>query len=88
MTFKPKFSNSSYRNISIDNFIYKFKINNPNTDLSTLKKGLLNFKQLKENGERCVCGNEIWIIGSAIAGKGCFTCITGDTDQTDDYEVE
>ncbi|MGH8628578.1 MAG: hypothetical protein ACREYC_26035 [Gammaproteobacteria bacterium] len=29
-------------------------------------------------GAVCDCGNPIWVIGSAVAGYTCFTCITGE----------
>jgi hypothetical protein len=29
----------------------------------------------------------IWALGSAIAGRGCFTCITGESSPTGDYEI-
>ncbi len=50
-----------------------------------LKRNLEEFKKRKIQGELCNCGNPIWIIGSAITGKGCFTCITGESDCSDDY---
>jgi len=41
-----------------------------------------------QNGERCSCGNDIWVIGSASVGNSCFTCITGEGYPTDDYEID
>lgn len=38
-------------------------------------------------GTRCDCGEPIWVIGSAEAGLMCFTCITGSTDCSEDYEI-
>jgi|ERR1019366_4406774 hypothetical protein len=38
-------------------------------------------------GERCDCGEPIWVIGSAEAGHACFTCITGEADPSEDYEI-
>jgi len=49
---------------------------------------LEEFKKRKTQGELCDCGNPIWIIGPAITGKGCFTCITVESDCSDDYEAE
>lgn len=40
------------------------------------------------DGKRCSCGAEIWIVGSAEAGYGCFTCITGESTPDKDYEIE
>jgi len=38
-------------------------------------------------GARCQCGAQIWIIGSAQAGLGCFRCITGRPEPDHDYEI-
>jgi hypothetical protein len=38
-------------------------------------------------GERCDCGEPIWVIGSAVAGHMCFTCITGSANDSEDYEI-
>jgi len=38
-------------------------------------------------GQRCYCGAPIWVIGSADAGLSCFTCITGESDPSGDYEI-
>jgi len=88
MTFKPKYADFKFTKISIDSFIKEHKTSNPNSDIVELKKDLLYFRQLKEEGEKCKCENPIWALGSAISGKGCFTCITGDTDSSNDYEIE
>jgi hypothetical protein len=38
-------------------------------------------------GRRCDCGEPIWVIGSAETGDACFTCITGESDPSEDYEI-
>lgn len=38
-------------------------------------------------GARCDCGEPIWVIGSAETGHMCFTCITGEADPSEDYEI-
>lgn len=40
------------------------------------------------NGVKCSCGNDIWVIGSAAVGNSCLTCITGESEPTDDYEID
>ena len=35
-----------------------------------------------------MCGNDIWIIGSASVGNSCFTCITGENYPIDDFEID
>ena len=39
-------------------------------------------------GARCHCGAPIWVVGSASAGHGCFTCITGEAVPSEDYEMD
>jgi len=38
-------------------------------------------------GRGCRCGGPIWVIGSAESGLMCFTCITGESDPSEDYEI-
>lgn len=36
-----------------------------------------------------ICGASIWAAGSAITGMNrCFTCTTGEADDSEDYEIE
>lgn len=79
---------SQFTKISIEDFVKKTVSANPSIDAKQLTTALEEFKVRKINGELCDCGEPIWVIGSALAGKRCFTCITGETDKTDDYEVE
>jgi hypothetical protein len=53
-----------------------------------LEKSLRRAINDRKKSVKCYCGNDIWIIGSAIAGNGCFTCITGESFPTDDYEID
>lgn len=40
----------------------------------------------KRTDEECDCGRPIWRL---VADLGmCFTCITGESDASDDYELE
>jgi hypothetical protein len=48
-----------------------------------LRRALADYKA----GARCDCGEAIWVIGSAVVGNACFTCITGEADPSDDYEI-
>jgi hypothetical protein len=49
-----------------------------------LKSSLSDFKR----GVKCSCGNPLWVIGSAIVGNACFTCITGEAFPDGDYEID
>jgi hypothetical protein len=37
---------------------------------------------------KCDCGNSLWVIGSAVAGNACFTCITHESVPDKDYEID
>ena len=39
-------------------------------------------------GQKCSCGNSIWVAGSVFVGNSCFTCITGEADASEDYEID
>jgi hypothetical protein len=39
-------------------------------------------------GVRCACGNPLWVAGSAVAGYGCFRCITGSAEPDGDPEID
>ncbi len=77
-----------FQKISIDEFVAQTLKSNSDFKADELKRALEDFKERKIHGELCDCGNQIWIIGSAISGKACFTCITGESDCSDDYEIE
>lgn len=76
--------------ISIDRFAEMTVKNNPDETLADLKTRLSEAVLQKKEGACCgQCGQAIWAIGSAIVGyEGCFTCITGEADASDDYEID
>ncbi len=88
MNFKQDISTTKFNFVSIDKFVNQYHKNNSDTDTDDLRENLSHFKTLKLQGQKCDCGNPIWIIGSAITGLGCFTCISGDTDSSNDYEIK
>ncbi len=55
---------------------------------ATVKKALKDALKTYKDGKRCSCGNDIWVIGAAFVGNKCFTCITGESYPTDDYELK
>lgn len=55
---------------------------------SEITTGLMSALEAYRTGTKCECGNPIWVIGSAWAGNKCFTCITGKTPSSDDYEID
>ncbi len=74
--------------ISIDKYIKKHLKNNPSESEKDLRKRLNSTLADYKKGVKCSCGNDIWVIGSASVGNGCFTCITGESYPIDDYEID
>ena len=74
--------------ISIDNYIKKHLKSNPTENEKDLRERINFALRDYQNGKKCSCGNDIWVIGSASVGNSCFTCITGESNPIDDYEIE
>jgi len=62
--------------------------NNPNESKKKVREKLRSAMKDHNNGIKCSCGEDIWILGSAFVGNSCFTCITGEAFPEDDYEIE
>jgi len=73
--------------ISIAKYVKLHAASNPGTDVVELSRQLQQILEAKAAGEVCQCGEQIWAIGSAQVGLGCFTCITGEAVPDNDYEV-
>lgn len=76
--------------IPLDEFVKLHVQSNPGEKPSEVKTRLLDAVRRKKAGAVCMhCGQPIWAVGSAIVGwDGCFTCITGEADHSDDYEID
>jgi len=79
---------SSFIPISIDDYVRKHLASNPDVDRADLVRRLQYALAEARSGARCGCGGPIWVIGSAEAGLSCFTCITGEAQPDDDYEID
>ena len=75
--------------ISIEKFAKLFIKDNSGEKYEDVVKRLKETLKRKNEGACCqVCGQSIWAIGSAIGSfDGCFTCVTGESDDSDDYEI-
>ena len=73
--------------IALDEYVKKHIVSNPGVDPTELKARLRRVLAAKAAGERCACGEEIWVLGSAEVGLMCFTCITGEAVPDNDYEL-
>ena len=74
--------------ISIEEYVKKHLKNNPSENGKDLRKRLQTALADYKRGVKCSCGNDIWVIGAATVGNSCFTCITGESDPNNDYEIE
>ena len=76
--------------ISIEEFADSKMKNNKGYNRKELIRTLEETLQAKKAGATCIiCGAPIWAAGSAITGTYmCFTCTTGEADNSEDYEIE
>lgn len=77
--------------ISITDFVKQTVDANSDANAADLTDSCREMLRLKRNGATClICGNApIWAAGSAVTGTAmCFTCMTGDSDDSEDYEIE
>ena len=73
--------------IAIDAFVDLHVKSNPDEDPAAFKVRLKEALEARQAGATCECGEPIWVIGSAVAGHACFTCITGEATPDSDYEI-
>jgi hypothetical protein len=74
--------------ITLEAYVEKHLRANPGSNREEIVTGLKTALKAFKKGTKCSCGNPIWVIGSALAGNACFTCITGEAYPTDDYEID
>ena len=78
---------SGFTLISKDAYVDRFLAANPSERRDDVVARLDDAIAAHKKGERCSCGEQIWIVGSAVAGYACFTCITGEATPDSDYEI-
>ena len=80
---------SGFEPISISEYVKKHIQSNPSVNKESLIESLNSSVEAYKAGEKCSCGNDIWVIGSSACGwSACFSCITGEAYPDDDYEIE
>lgn len=77
-----------FKSISTDKYIELHLKSNPKEDEAGLRERLANALNDFQNGIKCACGEDIWVIGSASVGNTCFTCLTGESNPNEDYEID
>jgi len=78
-TFKP---------ISFDDYVARHLAANKDEKETDFRERLRHAVESKRAGQRCDCGEPIWAIGSAETGYSCFTCTTGESDPSEDFEID
>jgi hypothetical protein len=74
--------------ISMAQYVELHLAANPGTDREEFTARVTGAVEASRSGTRCRCGAPIWVIGSAEAGIGCFTCLTGEATPDGDYEID
>lgn len=74
--------------ISIKEYVNLHIEHNKDQDHKQLTEALDDALSAYQHGVKCACSNPIWVIGSALSGYACFTCITGEAYPEDDYEID
>jgi hypothetical protein len=77
----------SFKPIRIPDYVCQYLNSDPGLKADELTARLRKTLKAYQAGARCQCGEPIWVIGSAEVGHMCFTCITGESDPSGDYEV-
>ena len=73
--------------IKLHDYVERHLRANPGERRADVVHGLEKAMDAHRQGVRCACGAPIWIIGSSAAGLGCFTCITGESQPDNDFEI-
>lgn len=74
--------------ITIDEYVKIHLKENPNEKENVLRVRIEAALDDYNNGIKCKCGKDIWIVGSASSPFGCFSCITGKDHPAGDYEID
>jgi len=73
--------------IGLEQYVQLHVKSNPDAPASEVRAQLRAALDAYRAGRRCACGAPIWVIGSAQVGLSCFTCITGEAEPSEDYEL-
>ena len=73
--------------IQLGEYVRLHLTSNPGANAADVTARLQSALEAYKAGRRCHCGAPVWVIGSAETGLMCFTCITGESDPSQDYEI-
>ena len=78
---------SGFIPVRVDQFVAQYLRNHKDADGDTLRAAVEDALAAFRQGVRCACGRPLWVAGSAVAGYGCFSCITGSAEPDGDPEI-
>lgn len=73
--------------IKLEDYVERHLRANPDERRTDVVRSLQKAMDAHRRGVRCGCGAPIWIVGSSVAGLACFTCITGESQPDNDFEI-
>ena len=79
---------SGFVPVRLNQFVKQYLRNNKDADGDVVRAAVEDAIAAWRQGVRCACGNPLWVAGSAVAGYGCFTCITGSAEPDGDPEID
>ena len=79
---------SGFVPVRINQFVKQYLRNNKDADGDTVRADVEDALAAWRQGVRCACGKPLWVAGSAVAGYGCFSCITGTAEPDGDPEID
>jgi hypothetical protein len=74
--------------VRLNKFVTQYLRNNKDADGDAVRDAVEDALAAWRQGVRCACGNPLWVAGSAVAGYGCFRCITGSAEPDGDPEID
>ena len=79
---------SGFVPVRLNHFVKQYLRNNKDADGDAVRTAVEDALAAWRQGVRCACGKPLWVAGSAVAGYGCFTCITGSAEPDGDPEID
>ena len=79
---------SGFVAVRLNQFVNQYLRNHKEADGDEIRAAVEDALAARRQGVRCACGNPLWVAGSAVAGYGCFTCITGSAEPDGDPEID
>jgi hypothetical protein len=79
---------SGFMAVRLNQFVTQYLRNHKDADADEVRASVEDALAAWRQGVRCACGNPLWVAGSAVAGYGCFTCITGSAEPDGDPEID